>query len=98
MTEVLNLIMQLSQDFEVIKAYILDLQKSKLQLLQEGWTDGKTVMQSMQISKRTLQSLRDCGVLPYSRINGKFYYKVEDIEKLLESNYSHPKPTSDATK
>ena len=98
MTEVLNLIMQLSQDFEVIKAYILALQKSKLQLLQEGWTDGKTVMQSMQISNRTLQSLRDCGVLPYSRINGKFYYKVADIEKLLESNYSHPKPTSDATK
>ena len=63
-------------------------QKSRLERFNEAWIDGQDVMQTLHISKRTLQSLRDSGVLPYSRINGKFYYKVSDIEKMLEANYS----------
>jgi hypothetical protein len=34
-----------------------------------------------------LQTLRDTSALPFSRINGKFYYKVSDIENMLETNY-----------
>ena len=54
----------------------------------QSWIDGQDVMLALKVSKRTLQTMRDTGILPYSRINGKFYYKVEDLEKLLESNYS----------
>ena len=98
MTEVINLLMQLTQDFEVIKAYILAVKKSKLDSFKDTWIDGQDVMHTMHISKRTLQSLRDNGTLPYSRINGKFYYKVEDIENLLQSNYSQSKSTDDGNK
>ncbi len=98
MTEVMNLLMQLTRDFEVIRAYVLALKKSKLDNFKETWIDGQDVMQTMHISKRTLQSLRDNGTLPYSRINGKFYYKVADIENLLESNYSQSKPTDHGNK
>ena len=45
-------------------------------------------MLALNISQRTLQTLRDNGTLPFSRISGKFYYKVSDLEALLESNYS----------
>lgn len=98
MTEVLNLLMQLTRDFEVVKAYVFALKKSKLDNFKETWIDGQDVMHTMHISKRTLQSLRDNGTLPYSRINGKFYYKVADIENLLESNYSQSKPTDHGNK
>ena len=98
MTEVINLLMQLTRDFEVIRAYVLALKKSKLDNFKETWIDGQDVMHTMHISKRTLQSLRDNGTLPYSRINGKFYYKVADIESLLESNYSQSKPTDNGNK
>jgi len=98
MTEVINLLMQLTRDFEVIRAYVLALKKSKLDNFKETWIDGQDVMHTMHISKRTLQSLRDNGTLPYSRINGKFYYKVADIENLLESNYSQSKPTDHGNK
>ena len=98
MTEVLNLLMQLTRDFEVVRAYVFALKKSKLDNFQETWIDGQDVMHTMHISKRTLQTLRDNGTLPYSRINGKFYYKVADIEKLLESNYSQSKTTGNGNK
>jgi len=98
MTEVLNLLMQLTRDFEVVRAYVFALKKSKLDNFKETWIDGQDVMHTMHISKRTLQTLRDNDTLPYSRINGKFYYKVADIENLLESNYSQSKPTDNGNK
>ena len=98
MTEVLNLLMQLTRDFEVVRAYVFALKKSKLDNFKETWIDGQDVMHTMHISKRTLQTLRDNGTLPFSRINGKFYYKVADIENLLESNYSQSKLTDNGNK
>jgi hypothetical protein len=88
MSEIVELILRLSEDLKLVKAYVQSLRKSKTELFKDTWIDGQEVMQALHISKRTLQSLRDGGVLPYSRINGKFYYKVQDIESLLESNYS----------
>lgn len=93
MTEIMNLLTQLTSDFKIIMAYLSTLNKTKLDNFKESWIDAQDVMQTMHISKRTLQSLRDNGTLPYSRINGKFYYKVADVENLLESNYSQSKPT-----
>jgi hypothetical protein len=53
-----------------------------------GWLDNQDVMQMLHISPRTLQTLRSNGTLPFSRIKGKFYYKVSDLEALLNSNYT----------
>src|SRR6478735_8597454 len=94
MTEIMNAILQLARDFEVIKAYILALKKSGLDKFNDTWIDSQEVMTSMHISKRTLQSLRDNGTLPYSRINGKFYYKVTDLVNVLDSNYAKSNSTS----
>lgn len=91
MIEIIDMLMKLSQEIKVIKMYLTHFQKSRTERFKEVWIDGQEVMQAIHISKRTLQSLRDNGTIPYSRINGKFYYKVSDLEKLLESNYSHAK-------
>lgn len=90
MIEVMQMLQSLSDQMRLIHSYLKNGHKSELERFKENWIDGQDVMLALHISKRTLQSLRDSGTLPYSRINGKFYYKVEDIEKLLESNYSHP--------
>lgn len=87
----LEQIAAMTQDVKEIKAALNFLTKSSLGQLKEEWIDGQDVMQTLHISVRTLQSLRDNGTLPYSRINGKFYYKVSDIEQMLESNYSKSK-------
>ena len=98
MIEVMDLLLNLSRDFAIVKSYILSLKKTRLEVLTETWIDGLEVSQTLNISKRTLQSLRDNCTLNFSRINGKFYYKVSDIENLLESNYSQSKPSGHGTK
>lgn len=98
MNEVMMLLRQLVENFEVIRAYILSIKKSKLDNLKESWVDGNEVANALNVSNRTLQTFRDNGTLPYNRIKGKFYYKVADIEALLESNYSPSKTVSNGTK
>jgi len=48
-----------------------------------GWLDNQDVCQMLNISPRTLQTLRDNGMLAYSQINRKVYYKHEDVESIL---------------
>ena len=48
-----------------------------------NWLDHQDVCQRLKISKRTLQTLRDNGTLPYSQICHKTYYKPEDVERIL---------------
>ena len=47
------------------------------------WLDNQDVCQMLNISPRTLQTLRDNGTLAYSQINHKVYYKLEDVEGIL---------------
>ena len=37
-------------------------------------------------SKTTAQRHRDTGVIPFSKIGGKIYYRRSDVEGLLEKN------------
>ena len=50
-----------------------------------NWLDGADVCEKLGISKRTLQTYRDRGLLPYSQINHKIYYQTEDVEVFVES-------------
>lgn len=45
--------------------------------------DNQDVCLRLNISPRTLQTLRDTGHLAFSQIQHKIYYKVEDVEKLM---------------
>ena len=48
------------------------------------WLDNADVCRMLNISKRTLQTYRDNGLIPYSNIGGKFFYKEVDIQQILE--------------
>jgi len=48
-----------------------------------NWLDNQDVCQMLNISPRSLQTLRDNGTLAYSQINRKVYYKLEDVEHIL---------------
>ena len=50
------------------------------------WLDNQDVCELLNISKRTLQHYRDYGILPFSIIGKKCYYKISDIEKLLSDS------------
>lgn len=47
------------------------------------WLDNQDVCLLLNISPRTLQTLRDNRTLVFSRINHKIFYKAEDVEKIV---------------
>lgn len=49
------------------------------------WLDNQDVCVILNISPRTLQTLRDSGKLAYTQINRKMYYKPDDVEKVINS-------------
>lgn len=54
--------------------------------LSDTWMDSTEVCLLLQTSPRTLQSYRDNGILPYSQIGRKSYYKTTDIEQLISQS------------
>ena len=50
----------------------------------DKWLDAQDVCLALNISKRALQTYRDNGLIPYSNIGGKFFYKEVDIQQILE--------------
>ena len=51
------------------------------------WMDNQEVCQQLRISPRTLQTLRDNGMVAYYQLGGKILYKESDIEKMVMSGY-----------
>ncbi|MBN8785826.1 DNA-binding protein [Elizabethkingia anophelis] len=49
----------------------------------ERWLDNQEVCLMLGITKRTLQSYKDKGLLPFSKLNRKNYYKLSDVQRLL---------------
>ena len=48
-----------------------------------GWMDNQEVCRQLNISPRTLQTLRDNGTLAYSQIGHKIFYKPEDVQRIV---------------
>jgi prophage antirepressor-like protein len=57
----------------------------------ETWFNNDDVCSLLQISKRTLQSYRDIGTLPFSQIGHKCYYKASDIEQFINQQIKRQK-------
>lgn len=47
------------------------------------WMDGEDVCRLLRLSPKTLQGMRDRGVVACSQVGRKFYYRPEDVERLV---------------
>ena len=45
--------------------------------------DNADFIQLFKISGKTAQNWRDEGLIEYSQVKGKIFYRAEDVEKLL---------------
>ncbi len=50
------------------------------------WLDNQDVCRTFDLSLRTLQTYRDNGTLPFTRIGNKMYYKPDDMARLKPLN------------
>jgi len=62
--------------------------QARKQPLSEPWLDIQEACQLLKISKRTLQYYRDNGILPFSQVAGKIYFRASDIEEHLQKHYN----------
>lgn len=53
----------------------------------ERYLTDKELMAKIPVSKRTLQTWRSEGLIPYMNIGGKVLYRESDVESLFESFY-----------
>lgn len=47
------------------------------------WLTNTEVCEILNVSKRTLQSYRDKGMIAFSQINHKMFYRPEDVQALI---------------
>lgn len=64
----------------------VELSRLKTKQTSAQWLDSSDVCCMLDISKRTLQTYRNNGTIPFSMIGGKVYFKEEDVIKLLNRN------------
>jgi len=67
-----------------LKSILADLQKP----LAKKWLKTWEVKKLLNVSHGTLQTLRDNGTIPFSKIGGLFYYDPADIDKEIEKRKS----------
>lgn len=53
--------------------------------IEKEWIEGRTLAASLHISLRSLQTLRERGKLSFSTVGKKVFYKVAEVQKLLDS-------------
>ena len=76
--------------YERLKQYIKDLLERTRKLapkrVDELWYSNRDVCRLLGISLRTLQNYRDKGLIPYSQVGHKCFYKIKDVEDFIEKN------------
>ena len=65
------------------------LHRKRTDLHLKKWLDNQEVCDMLGVSKRTLQVYRDNGVLPFTKIKHKVFYKPEDVQKFIQDAH-HP--------
>lgn len=76
-------------DLQDVKTELLLAIKAMLQASAQPapkqWLKSYEVRKTLDISPGTLQTLRNNGTLPFTRIGGILYYDLDDIKKILTS-------------
>jgi hypothetical protein len=80
-----------NSQYEEIKKQLLGFSKklAEFQRLNPDsvFFDNQEFIQIMNISKRTAQEWRSQNIISYSQIGKKFYYRMSDIQELLEKYF-----------
>lgn len=87
MSDILPILSSIRRDMESLSRSVAQLNKTHAQLLSEEWINKDQVMAILKISARTLESLKSKRIIPYTKIQGIFYFRTIDIENLLKANY-----------
>lgn len=52
---------------------------------------GDEVAELLRVTPRTIRNWKEEGVLPYASVGRRTYFRLSDLEKLFEEEFSRPK-------
>ena len=76
----------LTENINAIAKFVFAQQAKAEKEPVDGWVDNYEVCTFQKISEKTLQRLRSNNEIKYSRIRGKTYYRISEIERLMNEN------------
>ena len=80
-----------NQQFQELVDKIAELQRNfktrASESLVETWLTNHEVAKILRVTFRTLQNYRDKGILPFSQVGSKIYYRASDIQAHLDRHY-----------
>lgn len=80
-----------SEQFDTLKASIEEIKRNLTKPTSSNevvFIDNQEFIDLMKISPRTAQKWRDDGVIAFSQIGNKIYYRMKDVQLLLDKNYN----------
>jgi hypothetical protein BACCOPRO_01355 len=84
---------ELVRKFEYFEHRVMEICNRKSDRTLHKWMDNQGVCQYLNISPRTLQTLRNNGTLPFSQINHKIFYKPDDVKGIVKKVEERRKET-----
>ncbi|MDR0873809.1 MAG: helix-turn-helix domain-containing protein [Prevotellaceae bacterium] len=76
----------LTAKINTIAKFVTALQSKADEEPEDGWVDSYEVCTFLKISSRTLQRLRASQSVTYSQIRGKVFYKISEIQRLMDNH------------
>ena len=76
----------LTTKINTIAKFVTAIQAKAEEEPADGWVDSYEVCTFLKISAKTLQRLRAANAVSYSRIRGKVFYKISEIQRLMNNN------------
>jgi hypothetical protein len=76
----------LQTKINVIAKFVTAIQSKAEEEPEDGWVDSYGVCTFLKISEKTLQRLRSENAVIFSRIRGKNFYRISEIERLMNEN------------
>jgi hypothetical protein len=77
------------EEYQQIQKQLSEIKNAlnKNQNPHDTFIDNAEFLKRMSISKRTAQTWRDEGIISFSQIGSKIYYKMSDVDKMLDKNH-----------
>jgi hypothetical protein len=75
-----------SEAFHEIMKKMEDIQrqlKAKEKEPKDIWIDNTDLAKMLKVTKRTIQNYRDNGIISFSQVGSKLYYRLSDVEDML---------------
>ena len=76
----------LTAKINAIAKFVAAIQSKAEEQPDDGWVDSYEVCTFLKISSKTLQRLRAVNAITFSRIRGKNFYRISEIERLMNNN------------